>query len=217
MENEYNSEIRDKYFKMDYFGQLLKGNNKFNEFKKQKLLKYGNDAKLFKCKFDNIYFYISNKNCKTFPFYYKECPLCKNKICYFCSKRVSIGGNDNGNCCLKRKLYYLFLYKGFYYFKGLDKVDELKRDDFYLFFILSLIPVFGLFLNIITISGYFCLILQFKNTSKCYSDHFKEIYCCNLILHILLLTSILLSIIFFIYDIYFKIILLIFSLIFKFY
>ena len=137
------------------------------------------------------------------------------KYAIFVQKEL-IGGKDNGNCCLKRKLYYLFLYNGFYYFKGLDKVDKLKRDDFYLFFILSLIPIFGLFLNIITISGYFCLILQFKNTSKCYSDHFKEIYCCNLILHILLLTSILLSIIFFIYDIYFKIILLIFSLIFKF-
>ena len=83
MENEFDLDIKKEYFKLDYFGQLLEGNNNFNEFKKQKLLKFGDDAKLFKCKFDNLYFYVSNKNCKTFPFYYKECPLCKNKICYF--------------------------------------------------------------------------------------------------------------------------------------
>ena len=49
MENEFDLDIKKEYFKLDYFGQLLEGNNNFNEFKKLKLLKFGDDAKLFKC------------------------------------------------------------------------------------------------------------------------------------------------------------------------
>ena len=130
---------------------------------------------------------------------------------------MEIGQEDNGNCCLKRKLYYLFLYNGFSFFKGLDAVDELKKYDFYMLFILSLIPIFELFLSIFAISGFLCLVLQLKNDSKNYGERFKENFCYNLIIIILLIISIFLSIIYFIYGIYFKIILLISSLFFKFY
>ncbi len=130
---------------------------------------------------------------------------------------MEIGQEDNGNCCLKRKLYYLFLYNGFSFFKGLDTVNELKKYDFYMVLILSLIPIFELFLSIFAISGFLCLILQLKNDSKNYGERFKENCCYNLIIIILLIISIFLSIIYFIYGIYFKIILLISSLFFKFY
>ena len=71
MENENDSELDDKNisnsecaFQLDYSNQSLKENKKFQKWKIQMLKKYGNDAKLFKCKNDNCYFYGSNKEAK---------------------------------------------------------------------------------------------------------------------------------------------------------
>ena len=77
MENE--SKIEDQegllhandYFKLDFPGQNLKGNKLYEDFKKRKLKELGNDAKLFYCKRENLYFYKSKNECKEAPFYYK--------------------------------------------------------------------------------------------------------------------------------------------------
>ena len=64
--NENNENLVDMndYFQLDFAEQTIKGNRKFEEFKKQRLNELGKDAKLFHCKNDNIYFYISKKECE---------------------------------------------------------------------------------------------------------------------------------------------------------
>ena len=62
------------YFILEYPNQSLKHNKNFKDFKAQKLNELGEDAKLFKCKIDNILFYIQKKDNETFPYYYKKCP-----------------------------------------------------------------------------------------------------------------------------------------------
>ena len=60
-EGEENLMNINNYFKLDFSGQKLEGYRKFEEFKKQQLIELGKDAKLFHCKTDNIYFYVSKK------------------------------------------------------------------------------------------------------------------------------------------------------------
>ena len=234
MENESSLEMNEniiqnssQIFKLDFPGQNIKGNSQFNEFKKQKLNEFGNDAKLFKCKYDNLYFYVSKNNCKTFPFYFKECPLCHKQICYFCSGTIYSQNTDNGNCCVRRKLYYLFFHNGFAYF-NLDNVAEINREDYKIFFILSLIPLLGTFFLIIFTSGYFFFVLEIKDIKRkndvnvlqnyrTYADYLNQYYSSCLIITIYVFTYIILTVCFALYDIYFKIILVFISLFSKFY
>ena len=112
MENDIRSENFENlidmndYFKLDFSKEELKGNRKFEEFKKQRLNELGKDAKLFHCKNDNVLFYVSKSECKTLPFYFKKCPLCNNHICYFCERNSKQPIERNGNCCPKLSLYY---------------------------------------------------------------------------------------------------------------
>ena len=83
MENEFQANLTEKedinppnIFKLDYEGQSLKDNIKFELWKTKMLNKYGNNAKLYKCKIDNIYFYSSIKNN-----FGMGCPSCQNLIC----------------------------------------------------------------------------------------------------------------------------------------
>ena len=98
MENE-NDLIRfeENIFRLDYSEQNINSNLDFIKWKKSMLESYGNDAKLFHCLEDKIYYYVSKKD-----FYYKEaCPICKNSICYFCKSN----GHHEGCCCIRYKLY----------------------------------------------------------------------------------------------------------------
>ena len=236
MENENNLDFKEffsnnnvnNYFKIDYLGQRVKGNKNFDKFQKQQLIKHGTDAYLFKCKYCNICFYISNQNCKTFPFYFKECPLCNKNICYFCSITLINDDEDNGNCCVIRKLYYLFFHYGFSYFNGIDAVDEDSQKDFYFVLILSLIPLLGLFIFLALFGGFFYFGLglgdkkrrdDFNNMAdkKTYGDYLSRFYSQNLIITIYVATYIFLTICYYIYDFYFKMLLLIVSIFFKFY
>ena len=86
MENEkenylidINGEKIENIFKLDYKEQSLKDNSKFNSWRNTMLQKYGNDAKLFKCSYDKIYFYSSNKKLSSCS---SVCPSCKLSICY---------------------------------------------------------------------------------------------------------------------------------------
>ena len=59
----------DNMLMLDYDGQSLKDNLKFNSWKNIMLQKYGNDAKLFKCSYDAIYFYCSLLNLRKVVFF----------------------------------------------------------------------------------------------------------------------------------------------------
>ena len=146
--NETNENLIDinKYFQLDFSEQDLKGNRKFEEFKKQKLNELGKDAKLFHCKKDNIYFYVSKKEYKVHPCYFKKCPLCNNNVCYFCERNTSKSLNEGGNCCVKLQLYYLFFYSGYEYSKK-DLKEIFNEENFCLIILSLLLP----FLNIISI------------------------------------------------------------------
>ena len=106
----------DNMFKLDYKGQSLKDNSRFNSWKKRMLQIYGNDAKLFKCSYDNVYFYSSNEDFKNMPLCSSKCPSCNKPICYYCSG-YSYERNSFGECCLKRRIYYKFFYDGFLFIK----------------------------------------------------------------------------------------------------
>ena len=140
MENDIkeNLIVTNKYFKLDFSGQKIEGNKDFEEFKNKQIIELGKDAKLFQCKKDNIYFYISKKDCKLHPYYSKKCPLCKNSICYFCKRGINPSMGDNSNCCIKRKLCYLFFYD---IFRHLE--EDTKTVRFWVYLILNLIPFFG--------------------------------------------------------------------------
>ncbi len=103
-ENEENLIDINEYFKLDFPAQKLKGNRQFEEYKIEKINQLGRDAKLFHCNIDHIYFYVSKAQCKILPYYLKECPLCKNYICYFCERNFT-AAEHKGNCCPKLNLY----------------------------------------------------------------------------------------------------------------
>ena len=68
-------------FKLDYVGQSL-NNSKFINWKADMYKKFGKDAKLFKCKNENILFYVSKKECES-QLYPCKCPSYHESICYF--------------------------------------------------------------------------------------------------------------------------------------
>ena len=155
-------------FKLDYEGQNLK-NVQFIRWKNEMLKIYGKNAKLFECKNENIFFYVSEKESKTIPIYLKECPSCNKSICYFCS-RVIKKDNDIGKCCIKRRINYLI------YVSGFEDFDYLKSMKFILY-----IP----FLNLLFLIHFFSSLLLYRLNDKAsdniyypsmYQDHFKN-YC----------------------------------------
>ena len=145
---EYQQNIIEskEFFKLDFSKEKLKGNRKFEEFKNKKLDELGKDAKLFHCKIDNLFFYVSKKECKIFPFYFKQCPFCNNYVCYFCERNSKIPIEKNGKCCVLLRLYYLLFHLGFGDLKSEDDKD--KDDEFgilrnILLFIMNFLPLFG--------------------------------------------------------------------------
>ena len=224
MENE--SKIEDQegllhandYFKLDFPGQNLKGNKLYEDFKKRKLKELGNDAKLFYCKRENLYFYKSKNECKESPYYYKICPSCNHYVCYFC-KRNSFIITENANCCITLKINYLLFVKGFILLKGLDRLNEEQRAQFNDSLKMASIPFLG-FMKAYMLtfdSLFFSLLLKDENTGITYVQYIFQNYNELIIIIIIIATGVFLSICFTFYDFYFKLILLIISLFFKFY
>jgi hypothetical protein len=111
MENEKESKLNEiniveskNVFKLDYNGQSLKGNKNFIDWENNMKKELGSNAKLFKCIYDNIYYFVSDVECKTIPYYKAKCPLCNRSICYFCS-RYTKDNFDQGKCCMTRRTY----------------------------------------------------------------------------------------------------------------
>lgn len=232
MENEIKAENLEnllhinEYFKLEYPGENIEKNKLFEEFKKRELFKYGKDAKLFKCKKDNLCFYLSKENCEVYPFYYKNCPLCNNYICYFC-ERISIVPLENiVNCCIKSKLNYIFS-NSIKYIKGENQINEISKIEFCTSILLQLIPFFNIFLSFLITSEdlLFGLVLKDKNWNydinildkKRYLDYFKKYYSFYLIGSIDISIGIFFSVCYCFLDIYFKIFIFLISFFTKFY
>ena len=115
-------------------------------------------------------------------------------------------------------LYYKFFYDGFKYFKGIDDID--RKQTFYRVLIVELIPAFGLMANIISI--YFLLFSQLllnaqKRNVKIIMSYEHFLKNSDNLFFVFFLYSIVMTICYAMYDIYFKAILLIISLFTKFY
>ena len=220
--NENLIDIND-YFKLDFVEQTLKGNRKFEEFKRQKLNELGKNAKLFHCKNDNVYFYVSKEECEIDPRYYKQCPSCKNYTCYFCGRITNYPLNEyyKGGCCAKLRLYYIFFYDGFQYLnKDFKEVCFIEIFGIHnCFILLPFLNFFYLVFNI-TCSLYFLLRMKDKNLQNNYYGLYYKHYSDNnykKIILIFVLTYLLFSICFFLLYSTFIIILLIISLFTKLY
>ena len=199
-------------YKLDYEGQPL-NNAEFIKWKKDMLEKYGKDAKLFKCKEENILFYITNEECKSNPAYKYNCPSCKKSICYFCSRSTKIE-DDNGKCCIKRRIIYLISNSGFMFIKE-------NNEDYNCMRFFLLIP----FVNLLYLINFFSSFLFYRLYDKSceeeypsmYEDHFKNKnnYILILIIIINALCAFMLSICFMLIFSYFVIFIFLISILFK--
>ena len=200
----------DNLFRLDYKGQSLKDNLKFNSWKNQMFKKYGNDAKLFKCSFDSIYFYCTNESFRKLPLCSSIYPLCNHSICYYCT-RIAYNRNSFGECCLKRRIYYKFIYDGFLLINIEDR-ESLKED-----LLLFLCPILSFFLLVCCTCSDFFYFLR-KNKSNDNQDFYykdEDIFRISILINGLM--AIILSITYIIYSFYFKIFLLVISIFTKFY
>ena len=161
--DEYQKEINiidsselnlNNIFKIDYVNQKLDNNIEFQKWKESMLIKYGKDAKLFRCIEDNILFYITYKDCRKKPSFGGKCPICKNQICLFCSYNYK-DKSDRDNCCLKRSINRAIFYNGLKYIIEIDnsykeniKVYELTPGISLMTFIYKIICI--LYLDVAT-------------------------------------------------------------------
>ena len=201
---DINGEKIENIFKLDYKEQSVKDNSKFNSWRNRMLQKYGNDAKLFKCSYDKIYFYPSNKKLSSCS---STCPSCNLSICYYCSRLATY---DIDNCCLKRRIHYKLFYDGFLFING-------ESNEFQCFFYLFLIPLCTHFLFIHLIYIDFFYDLKKSNPKDYNKYYFKEKKIFRISIMINKLMAIILTVTYIIYSFYFKIILLFISLFTKFY
>ena len=109
---ENNLDNPQNLFMNDYYGQNLKKNESFIKWKNEMKKIYGNDAVLFECKKDKVYFYASKAECKKIPMYKQICPICNFTICYYCARHIR-DNYDNGRCCFLRRLYCAINQDGF--------------------------------------------------------------------------------------------------------
>ena len=121
---------------------------------------------------------------------------------------------------------YLFFKLGFEYFNAFDQADQLARDSFCLFLIISNIPLANLFFfSVSALSAlYWGLLLKDKkyrfDINGLYTKDYQtyiEVYYSFQFIRIIVFTSIALyCICYYIYEFYFKILLWVASIIFKF-
>ena len=204
-ENKSNSEFA---FKLDYSNQTLKGNKQFQDWKIRMLKIYGNNAKLFRCKYDNCYFYQSNKECKTKPYYKANCPICNLSICYYCL-RNSDNLYDRGECCIKRRIYCIIFQDGYAFIKPEESDDV---NCYYSILAIIFIPIISFMYFIAYFSVVFFYKLSKKNSEGIYENIFNSASSLFTEIGINVGFAFALSIPFIIIDIYFKILLLIISL-----
>ena len=207
-------------FILDYGDQYFRNNIEFQKFEISMKKKYGNNAKLFKCKKDKILFYDNSPN---FPFYESKCPKCKKSICYFCS---SINSISQEKCCLTKRIYYMFKVDGFLFFDKYPNQYHKKNINFNDSLIFCVVPFVNLLYFIGCLHAILFYRLKCKNQDPNYdyldydlrlSNSDRNIFFQRSIFLLDAFCSLLLSIPLIILNIYFTIIIIIISIPFKFY
>ena len=231
MENEHkidnfcdNSEQPENVFRKEYESQNLNKSVEFKNWKNSMIEKYGRNAKLFNCIYDNIYFYTSNKECKTYPLYQSICPLCNNPICYFCH-RYGSDSYGNGTCCVRRKIYCFFFMDGLRLIAPLSEKDYPPNFDETLKFFL--IPGINLLFFMATMHTSLFYKLSVKNYKNKKNDNgyllnyelrYNKCYTTlQILVGIDIAFSIILTLSYVLLNLYFIVIILIISIPFKFY
>ena len=130
-ENEVElGEIKEKenMYKPDYKEQKLDTNVDFINWKNKMLKKYGNDAVLFKCINDGVYFFTPYKDYKHDNFLTSYCPSCNKQYCIDCFQEP----DDEyiyGDCCIKRRLKVMIIKNGMIFInEGKKKKKELLKQ-----------------------------------------------------------------------------------------
>ena len=90
--------LSTEFYKPDYFGQNLNNNAKFQNWKKEMIIKYGNNFQIILCYNDNIFFYIDKKKNNRMNRY--KCPICNKYICFYCLN-ILVYRED---CCFKSRI-----------------------------------------------------------------------------------------------------------------
>ena len=209
---------KDNIFRPDYFGQNIEKSSSFKTWEDSMLKRYGNNAKLFKCTKDQIYFYISNEDCLNYPYYSSSCPICNNVICYYCLRVSTYSRMQFCKCCIRRRLYYLFHQCSQEY---INPIGPLKDYADHFSPIIYLLPFLNMVYCIGAISSMFFYKMYFfyDDTFTSYegrikSDHFITF---PLFFVLNLLFALAISICFAIYNIYFLLIIWMISFPFKLY
>jgi hypothetical protein len=182
-------------FKPDYDNQILENNLEYQRWHSTLINKYGNRGKFYKCSKDGILFYMPEEEGNNIYINEGLCPICKQRICYFCSK-IS---DTFFNCCIKKKLSEMY-YGGKEMSKG-----NLKDLDFFekAAFIYYLIPVVNItfFIGIIFNFSFYKLTMK-KNNEDGYESFLHKNYTrFAIILALNSFTSLILAISFIIYGI----------------
>ena len=157
-EKELYEQDSDNIFSFEYKGQKGKNNQIYRKWENSMFEKYGNDAKLFYCKNDDIFFYVSNKECMEYPYYSTRCPKCNYSICQICSTIKDY--MYDGSCCIKRRLYYCFHEDSQEFIKHKERGDKFEH-----YISIFLTPYVNLIYIITCIAPLLFYKLNFKNNS----------------------------------------------------
>lgn len=225
--------IINNSYQVDYEGQNYENNISFKNWRESNLKKFGKDAKLFKCIKDKIFFYASNNEYSSFPYYVCKCPICNKSICYYCQRYVN-KLQLYRYCCLKRMLKLIFLHSGLMFINKNEYINlynqrqsnqndndaDINFNKDLKMIIFLLIPGFNLIFFIGLIQHSFLGVLSIKynnNEEKFYT--YEELYKnhIDLVEIINILSVFTLGITLLIIDIYFILLILLLSIPFKFY
>ena len=217
-----NSELPVNSFKAEYETQDIKNNIKFQKWQKLMFSKYGEDAKLFKCRKNKIFFYASNEEYNTYPLFKSECPICKKNICFFCH-RNGLDHYGNGTCCLSNKIYCFFIQDGFRFINPIG-IDITRPPKYKKSLIIYFIPGINLLYFIATIHISFLYKLSLKDDMSGkdiminYEKRFEDNYECLIFIILFdVISSIALSLAFIVLNTYFIVLLFLISIPFKLY
>lgn len=223
MENDINTEIMttsndkiDNIYKLKYPYEKVDNNINYQNWQRLMIAKYGEDAKFFRCIDDKIIFCTTYIHCVQKPSFKGKCPICLKNICLFCFNNYK-DKRDWVQCCLRRALNKAFFYYSLRYIKNYDKDLYLDEIRFLIFipginFLCLLIKIFDVL--------YLDLPIQkslIDNSGELYSNRQwiekKNIFV--IMIGLIIAFSIILSIIFFIYNTFLIFIIFIISMPFK--
>ena len=158
--------VSSEYYKIEFSGQNINDNIKFQKWKKDMINLYGKKLLLIKCSKDNLFFCV-DKTKKINQYRYK-CPICNKYICSYCLRPYK-DYNYFEDCCFRGRMRTI-PHDG----------PEFARDIFaqwieYLLLIpfVSFIYIIGGFLNSLFYQLLKPTYKEFDYTEN-YSDYFKN-------------------------------------------